>query len=646
MDAGRGMSRREALALGVILLVAAVVRMGWPGLTEFKADEGRLLTAALTMSDGHFAWRGISSSVGFPNAPMSVWLYSIPLFIRQHPYAATLFTGLLSVVAVGLTYWLARRYWGARAAVAAALLLAASPWAILFSRKIWAQNLLPAFVVGWAIGAALAYVDGRRPYLILHFVCLAVAAQIHPAALGLVPATLIYLIVFRRRVDWRYLIVGGLLAALTAAPFLWYLWGRWRAEGGLPFSTGQSSAQLSPDSLRATLEIVSGQGYRGLAGDAFAGLPGEWLVQAAALAVALAGVGVAGWLVARRWDEPASRVAFIGLVWLLSPVIFFAWHRTPVYIHYFIASLPAACLLAGMAFDRGSEALRPAARRVAWGALLLLAVAQLAGWGGMMTAIAANPLAGGFGAPLAVKLPAADRARALARETGAAEILVAGDGANPEQEDFPAEFRALLHGEPLRYVNLNREAVFPAAPAVVLLGLDADDGPSSTRPLYLAAGGEPETFPVPGTALAYATLALPPAAQPAPGVSLEPEPLLANFARFYGFNPLRPIDGGVVWDVFWRPADQPDAADYHLFNHLLDGGGNRVAQADGAAFGSEQWRAGDVVISRFLLPVDGLPDGPLTMRVGMYRFPSLAAVPVLDEAANPAGDAVELPLSD
>jgi hypothetical protein len=102
---------------------------------------------------------------------------------------------------------------------------------------------------------------------------------------------------------------------------------------------------------------------------------------------------------------------------------------------------------------------------------------------------------------------------------------------------------------------------------------------------------------------------------------------------------------GYLWDVYWRPADDPDPADYHIFNHLLDEAGLRLAQADGAAFAGMQWRPGDIVISRFLLThVEGLP--PLTMRVGMYKFPSLENVPVLDEAANPVADAVEIPLSD
>src|SRR5690606_33381244 len=179
-------NRREAVVFLLILVIAAVARLGWPGLTEFKADEGRLLTLALRMSDGELAVRGISSSVGFPNAPMSVWLYSLPLFIRQHAYAATLFTGALGVAAVAGVYWLAGRYGGgATGATVAALMLAVNPWAIVFSRKIWAQNLLPAVAVAWAIAAALTFVDGRRPFIALHLLCLAVAVQIHPAAAGL-----------------------------------------------------------------------------------------------------------------------------------------------------------------------------------------------------------------------------------------------------------------------------------------------------------------------------------------------------------------------------------------------------------------------------------------------------------------------------
>ena len=582
--------------------------------------------------------RGISSSVGFPNAPMSVWLYALPLLVWPHPYAATLFTGLLGAAAVAGIYWLARRYWGVRAAAVAALLMAVSPWAIHFSRKIWAQNLLPAFAVAWAMAAALAFVEGRRGWIVAHLLLLAVAVQIHPAAIGLAPATLLFLVVFRRRVNWRLVILGGLLALLTVAPFLWYLWGRWQVEGALPLSSG-SAAQLSAASLRQTLQLITGSGLRPLAGAEYAGLPGEGAVRVAWLALLLASAVWAVYHAWRRWPERSAQMTFICLVWFLAPPLLFALPLTPVYVHYFIVALPAPYLLAGAFVATLTAGWRRSWRVAAWAVLAVVAGLQLAAWGSLMGAVARDPAAGGFGVPLSTKLAAADIARGMIRQSGAAEILIAGNGAEPEMDAFPAEFLALLHGLPVRIVNLRSEAVFPGDEAVVLMDM-AFSAPPAAGDLYLRAGDSIQTVDLAG-APAYAAMTLSPDAAPAPAATLAPLPLLANFVRLVGHSNLGATG---IWDVYWQPADNPDPADYHIFNHLLDGNGTRVAQSDAAAFSGAQWRPGDLVVSRFVLLPDGPPDPPLTMRFGMYRFPSLESVPVLDEAANPAADAVELPL--
>lgn len=639
------LSRREWLVVLLILALAAVTRLGRPDLTEFKADEGRLMTAALTMSGGEFALRGISSSTGFPNAPMSVWLYAIPLRVWPHPYAATLFTGLLSVAAVGVTYWLARRYWCAWAAAISALMLAASPWAIIFSRKIWAQDLLHLFAAIWAIGAALAFVEGRKGFIVLHLLCLAIAIQIHPAAIGLAPATLIFLLVFRRRVSWRHFLLGALLAALTAAPFLWYLAGRWPAENGLEFSSGGSERVLSLDSFRYIFMIATGAGSGSLAGAGYVGLPGEAVARWIWLGWLVISMAWAVWQVVKHWEAPASQMAFICLTWFFVPALVFLWQWTPVHLHYFIAVMPAPYILAGAFFSRALDAIRPRAGVAVWTVVLLIIGFQLASWVGLMAAVAKNPLAGGFGVPLGVKLSAADSARQLLADGDADEVLLVGDGSDPEEEDFPAEFRALLFDVPVRYVDVNQEAVFPAGHSVALLAPPLNEMPTSTRELYAQGGEVIESFLIPDTDLSYSTLALPPDAAPPAEVALQPEPLLANFVRFIGHNGLRATPGGYLWDIYWRPADNPDPSRYHLFNHLIDDGA-RVAQADGAAFAGIQWRPGDVVISRYLLPLDSAPTLPLSMRVGMYRFPSLENVPLLDEAANPATDAVEIPLNE
>jgi 4-amino-4-deoxy-L-arabinose transferase-like glycosyltransferase len=103
--------------------------------------------------------------VGLPNFPVNVWLYALPLLVWPHLYAPTLFTGLLNSLAVLLTYLFGRRYWGHTAALTASFFFAVSPWAVMHSRKIWAQNLLPFFVLLWAISLALALLEGRQRWL-------------------------------------------------------------------------------------------------------------------------------------------------------------------------------------------------------------------------------------------------------------------------------------------------------------------------------------------------------------------------------------------------------------------------------------------------------------------------------------------------
>ncbi|MCI0395202.1 MAG: glycosyltransferase family 39 protein, partial [Chloroflexi bacterium] len=298
--------RLELGLLAAILLLACTLRLGWPGLTEFKRDEALLLARALDVASfQQFHLRGISSSVGWPNFPMSVWLYALPLLIWKHVYSATLFTGLVNVLAVLGCWWLARRYWGAPAGLAAALLFAASPWAIFHARKIWAQDLLPPLVVGWGIGAALAFIEGRRRFILLHLLCLAAAVQTHLAAVSLIPATAVFLLVFRRRVAWRLVAVGVALALFLAVPFLIYLHSAGLLTSALAAGAGQRlEFHLGWEAWRYLWLLSSGREIHALAGpeqfEAYLALaprrPGAYLLWEALM---VAGVAWLAWLLFR-----------------------------------------------------------------------------------------------------------------------------------------------------------------------------------------------------------------------------------------------------------------------------------------------------------------------------------------------------------
>ncbi len=96
--------------------------------------------------------------------------------------------------------------------------------------------------------------------------------------------------------------------------------------------------------------------------------------------------------------------------------------------------------------------------------------------------------------------------------------------------------------------------------------------------------------------------------------------------------------------------------DATVFIHLDDAEGNRVAQIDrqplDARFPTSYWVPGQVVTDTYALPLkiktESLPlQTPLEMRLGMYTWPSLARLPVVDAAGAPQRDdvvALSIPL--
>src|SRR5258708_932514 len=184
----------EWIALAAILILAAILRLGAPGVVEFKTDEANLSERALDLVRGRdLPLLGIDSSVGVPNSPVSIYILAIPFAISSNPLVATQFIGLLNVIAVGLLYGLARRYYGPLTAIVAGLLFAISPWAVIYSRKIWAQDMLPVFILLTLGTGLLGFIEGKRWVQLLHLPLLAITGQIHYGTFVLLPISL-YLI--------------------------------------------------------------------------------------------------------------------------------------------------------------------------------------------------------------------------------------------------------------------------------------------------------------------------------------------------------------------------------------------------------------------------------------------------------------------
>ena len=245
------------------------------------------------------------------------------------------------------------------------------------------------------------------------------------------------------------------------------------------------------------------------------------------------------------------------------------------------------------------------------------ALAQAGVWLALLFFIGRNDTPSGFGIPLGALLNTVEIAKKEMAERSLPEILVVGQGDDPAVNEFPAVMTALLRDVPHRFVSGDDSAVAPQSGAVVILqnsGLRANGW-------YEACGRDQ------GCVLYEVGRGMWVAAVPA-GVIVAaknqfPDPrVLANGVELIGW------DRDLGWRVIWRAGYVPAASDYHFFNHAANG------QADGVGFASRDWRDGDVVVSYF----DLQPVGPV--RVGMYEYPSVTNVPVLDAAGNPYSDAV------
>jgi hypothetical protein len=145
------MSLNSAALTFIFVLIGTALRLVWPGDMEWKADEIWMFENSVAIAQGLKAWPavGLKSGPGLVNPGLSVWVF-VPLAkIFSTPVALVRGVQLLNVSTL-FAYFLfiriviprdKREIW-----YGGLMLYAVAPFAIILSRKIWAQCVLPPFV--------------------------------------------------------------------------------------------------------------------------------------------------------------------------------------------------------------------------------------------------------------------------------------------------------------------------------------------------------------------------------------------------------------------------------------------------------------------------------------------------------------------
>ena len=132
----------------IIFIAASIFRLSFLDLIEFKLDEARdVYEMERFWSDPYFIQRGTIQSTGIYNPPLWYYFLAIISWPSRDPQYLSFMIALINCVGVAGFYWVIQRFYGQFVGVSAGLLMAFSPWAILFSRKIWAPDMILPLVV-------------------------------------------------------------------------------------------------------------------------------------------------------------------------------------------------------------------------------------------------------------------------------------------------------------------------------------------------------------------------------------------------------------------------------------------------------------------------------------------------------------------
>jgi hypothetical protein len=104
----------------------------------------------------------------------------------------------------------------------------------------------------------------------------------------------------------------------------------------------------------------------------------------------------------------------------------------------------------------------------------------------------------------------------------------------------------------------------------------------------------------------------------------------------YSINATKLAPGDVLLlSLYWQSLTELDES-YTVFTHLLDNENRIWAQMDSQPMGgthpTSEWKVGEVVRDNYglLIPSD-TPSGQYILEVGMYLWPSMERLPVMDE---------------
>ncbi len=388
---------KNIFLFSLVFLIACIFRLTNLDLIEFKADEAiNLFLASRPIFGYPFPPGSTVSSLGVLNFPLFNYMLFPFVLISRDPKLISFFIALINALSVGILYLIFKKYYGQTVGIISSVIIALSPWAILFSRKIWIQDLVIPLTIPLLFAIHKIIFDKENKYYLLLAFSLLILIQLYLPSIFFVVPFLVLLFAFKNHIDYKYFIAGGLIGLIPTIPYLAYQITNACPDCQALFAVND---RLNPQYFSSIFirpfQILGRGNFQTVLGDDMLTLsllyPLSYHAQKIFyLEYILIPIG------AILYFKKYIRMRFLLLSAIALPIVYYLLHLEP-FIHYFIILVPLLSLFVGVAITRLFE-LNQIGRIAAISIFLLICSASIAFNTGFYSLIRANGgLKGNYG---------------------------------------------------------------------------------------------------------------------------------------------------------------------------------------------------------------------------------------------------------
>lgn len=342
--------RFESLIFLVILAFSLLFRISNLNSIEFKTDEAvNLLLAARPVLHHSLLSGGTVSSIGILNPPFFNYILTPITFFTLDPKAFSFLIALINSISIAFFYLIVKKYYGQIIAFTSTVLFSLSPWAIIYSRKIWEQDLLVPFFVILFYSAHKIIKEKKQIFWLPLALFSVLLIQLHQVVILFIVLTFIFMLIEKVKLNLKYILIGAALGVIPLLPYFNY-----EAKWGYPdfkaifSSQGKLTSGRSTELFLRPLEIT-GQGYISFeVGSDLGTLINKFpfMKEVRTIFYFEYILIVAGAFICIK---KIRSLRFLSIPTILLPFLYFFLKIEP-FMHYYIVVLPILFLFLGVAF--------------------------------------------------------------------------------------------------------------------------------------------------------------------------------------------------------------------------------------------------------------------------------------------------------